>query len=112
MTDLTGGSVGKESTCNPGVARVSGLIPRSGRHPGRGHANPLQYSCLENPMDRGAWQATVHGGHKDSDMTEASEHSHKHAYDTALMAESKDEPKSLSMKVKEESEKTDLKLNF
>ena len=45
-------------------------------------------------------------------MTEAIEHSHKHAYDTALMAESKDEPKSLSMKVKEESEKTDLKLNF
>ena len=38
-----------------------GSIPGSGRFPGGGHANPLQYSCLENPMDRGAWQATVHG---------------------------------------------------
>ena len=38
-----------------------GLIPRLGRFPGGGHGNPLQYSCLENPMDRGAWQATVHG---------------------------------------------------
>ena len=36
-------------------------IPRSGRSPGGGHGYPLQYSCLENPMDRGAWQATVHG---------------------------------------------------
>ena len=36
-------------------------IPGSGRSPGEGHVNPLQYSCLENPMDRGAWQATVHG---------------------------------------------------
>ena len=38
-----------------------GSIPGSGRSPGGGHGNPLQYSCLENPMDRGAWQATVHG---------------------------------------------------
>ena len=38
----------------------TGLIPGSGRSPGRGHGNPLQYSCLENPMDRGAWQAAVH----------------------------------------------------
>ena len=38
-----------------------GLIPGSGRSPGEGNGNPLQYSCLENPMDRGAWQATVHG---------------------------------------------------
>ena len=38
----------------------SGLIPGSGRSPGGGHGNPLQYSCLENPMDRGAWRATVH----------------------------------------------------
>ena len=37
-----------------------GLIPGLGRYPGGGHGNPLQYSCLENPMDRGAWQATVH----------------------------------------------------
>ena len=53
-----GGSVGKESTCNAGDP---GLIPGWGRSPGEGNGNPLQYSCLENPRDRGAWQATVHG---------------------------------------------------
>ena len=41
--------------------RDAGLIPGSGRSPGGGHGNPLQYSCLENPMDTGTWQATVHG---------------------------------------------------
>ena len=51
-------SDGKESACN---ARDLGSIPGSGRSPGRGHGNPLQYSCLENPMDTGAWWATVHG---------------------------------------------------
>ena len=49
---------------NAGDLRVSGLIPMSGRSPGGGHGYPLQYSCLENPTDRGAWQATVHGGTK------------------------------------------------
>ena len=47
----------KESACNAGDAA---LIPQSGRSPGGGHGNPLQYSCLENPMDREAWKATVH----------------------------------------------------
>ena len=56
-----GGSVGKESTCNAGDAGDMGLLPGSGRSPGGGHGNPLQYSCLENPIDRGAWWATVHG---------------------------------------------------
>ena len=51
-------SVGKESACNVGDP---GLIPGSGRSPGEGNGNPLRYSCLENSMDRGAWQATVHG---------------------------------------------------
>ena len=46
------------------------LIPESGRSPGGGHGTPLQYSCLENPIDRGAWQATYPLGHKESDMTE------------------------------------------
>ena len=55
---FTGGSDGKESACNAGYP---GLIPVSGRFPGGGHSNPLQYSCLENPMDRRAWWATVHG---------------------------------------------------
>ena len=49
---------GKEPLCNVGDA---GLIPELGRSPGEGNGNPLQYSCLGNPMDRGAWQATVHG---------------------------------------------------
>ena len=40
------------------------MIPGSGRSPGGGHGNPLQYSCLENPIDRGAWQATIHGAMK------------------------------------------------
>ena len=51
-------SVSKESACNAGDP---GSIPRSGRPPGEGNGNPFQYSCLENPMDGGAWQATVHG---------------------------------------------------
>ena len=51
------GSEGKVSARNAGDP---GLIPESGRSPGEGNGNPLQYSCLENPMDRGAWQATVH----------------------------------------------------
>ena len=45
----------------PGNAGDMGLIPGSGRSPGEGNGNSLQYSCLENSMDRGAWQATVHG---------------------------------------------------
>ena len=53
-----GGSDGKESISNVGDM---GLIPGFGRSPGGGHGNPLQYSCLENPMDRGAWQTTVLG---------------------------------------------------
>ena len=53
-----GGSEGKASACNAGGP---GLIPASGRSPGKGNGNPLQYSCLENPMDRRAWRATVHG---------------------------------------------------
>ena len=55
---LPGGSDGKESICNPGD---QGLIPGSGRSCVEGNGNPLQYSCLENPMDGGAWLATVHG---------------------------------------------------
>ena len=53
-----GGSDGKESSCNEGDA---GSIPGSGRSPGEGHSNPLQYSCLENSLERRAWWATVHG---------------------------------------------------
>ena len=51
-------SVGEQSACNSGDP---GSIPRLERSPGEGNGNPLQYSCLENPMDRGAWQAIIHG---------------------------------------------------
>ena len=54
--DFPGGSVGKESACNAGDAGDVGLISGSGRSPGGGHGNPLQYSCQENSIDRGAWQ--------------------------------------------------------
>ena len=62
--------VAKNMPANAGDVRDVGLIPGWGRSPGRGHGNPLQYSCLENPMDRGAWLATVHGV-AESDMTKA-----------------------------------------
>ena len=55
------GSGGKESPCSEGDAGDMGLIPGSGRHLAEGHGNPLQYSHLGHPMDRGAWQATDHG---------------------------------------------------
>ena len=57
LTDFPGGSDGKASAYNAGDL---GLIPGLGRSPGEGNDNSLQHSCLENPMDRGAWQATVH----------------------------------------------------
>ena len=56
-----GGSVGKESFCNAGTTGDADSIPGLGRSPGVGHGNPLQYSCLENPMNRRALWATVHG---------------------------------------------------
>ena len=54
-----------------GDIRDAGSIPGSGRSPAEGHGNPLQYSCLENPMNRGAWWAYSPWGHKESDTTEA-----------------------------------------
>ena len=50
-------------------ARDTGSVPQLGRSSGGGHGNPLQYSCLRNPIDRGAWQATVHGATEESDVT-------------------------------------------
>ena len=55
------GSVVKNLPANAGDTGVSGSVPGLGRSPGEGNGNPLQYSCLENPMDRGAWCAIVHG---------------------------------------------------
>ena len=59
--DFPGGSEGKVSACDAGDP---GLSPGLGRSPGEGNGNTLQYSCLKNPMDRGAWEATVHGAPK------------------------------------------------
>ena len=58
MPELPWWLSGKESTCNAGN---TGLFPGLGRFPGGGNGNPLQYCSLENPIDRGAWRATVHG---------------------------------------------------
>ena len=64
--DFPGGSVVKNLPASAGDA---GLIPGLGRYPGEGNGNPLQYSFLGNPTDRGDWQATVHGVVKESDVT-------------------------------------------
>ena len=64
-----GGSDSQESACQCRDARDAGLIPGLGRSPGEGIGNPLQYACLGNFMDRGAWWATVHGVTKELVMT-------------------------------------------
>ena len=76
-SDIPGGSDSKESACNVGDP---GLTPVSGRSPGEGNGNPLQCSCLRNPMGRGAWQATVHGVTKELDTTWPLHHHHHHPY--------------------------------
>ena len=61
-------SVVKNLPANAGEARDAGSVPGPGRSPGEGNGNPVQYSCLENPMDRGAWQAIVHGAQRVGDL--------------------------------------------
>ena len=68
--ELLGSSVVKNLPAKAGDTRDVGLIPGSRGSPGERNGNPLQYSCLENFMDRGAWWVTVHGVCKESDMTE------------------------------------------
>ena len=63
-----------------GGAQDVGSISGSGRSPGEGYSNPLLYSCLENPMDRGAWQATVHGVAKSGTWLSTHTHTHTHRY--------------------------------
>ena len=115
----------KDLPANAGDTRDVGSIPERGRFPGEGHGNSLQYSCLENPMDRGVWWTAVHRVAKswtqlkyimrNAGLEEAQAgikitgrniNNLRYADDTTLMA------KSLLMKMKEESEKVDLKLNI
>ena len=58
---FSGGSVVKNPPANAGDAEDTGSVPGLGRSPGEGNGNPLYYTCLKNPIDRGAWQATLHG---------------------------------------------------
>ena len=70
----------KNPPANAGDIRDVGSIPGSGRTPGGGQGSPLQYSCLENPVNGGAWWATVHRVAKESDTTEANEHTQARTY--------------------------------
>ena len=88
---IPGGSGGKESTCNAGDAEDMGYIPGSGRSPWGGHGNPLQYSCLENPMVREAWWATVHRAAKNQTWLKqlgrhTTEHTHNWAHTDACVS--------------------------
>ena len=74
--DFPDGSEGKQSVCN---AEDPGSIPGLERSPGEGNGNPLQYSCLENPTDGGAWWATVHGV-AELDMTERASQRYRELY--------------------------------
>ena len=65
-----GGTVAKNTPADAGDARDTGSVPGSGRYSGEGNGNPFQDSCLENPTDRGAWWAMVHGVTKEPDVTE------------------------------------------
>ena len=69
----------KNLPTSAGDVRDTGAIPALGRSPGGGHGNPLQYSCLENPRDRGAWRAAGLQGGTELDMTGATEHTHSKA---------------------------------
>ena len=77
-----GVSVAKNPPANKGDARDMRLVSGSGRSPGVGNVNPLQYSCLENSVDRGAWGATVYGVAKESNSTE-----HTHVQNRIYMQE-------------------------
>ena len=70
----------RDPLANAGDIRDVSSVSGSGGSPGEGHGNPLQYSCLENPMNRGAWWATVHGEAKESDMMEVTSCTHTQAF--------------------------------
>ena len=81
--------MGKESACNAEDAGDVGLIPGLGRSPGGGNDNPLQYACLENPMDGGAWRATIHGvARSRTRLSDFAFNSHFHALEKEMAAHS------------------------
>ena len=83
-----GGVSGKESPCQRGSCKRQGPIPGSGRSSGGGHGNPLQYSCLENPMDRGAWWAILHGVSKScTQLNRLSTHTQQEYTGNSLVAQ-------------------------
>ena len=85
LKSCSGVSVGKESACNAGDTGDKGSTPGSGRYPRGGNGNPLQYSCLENPMDRGAWSATALGVAKiQTWLKRLSTHTHTHTHTHTL----------------------------
>ena len=75
-----GGTVVKKSSARAGHARDVGLIPGLERSPGRRNSNPLQCSCLQNPMDRGAWWTTVHGVSESWTRLSTRAHTHTHTH--------------------------------
>ena len=70
----------KNPPANAGDARDTGSIPGSGRSPGGGHGNPVEYSCLENPIDKGVWWATVHGTTESWARLSVHTHTHTHTH--------------------------------
>ena len=81
-SDFPGGPVTKNLPANAGDTEDMGSIPGSGRTPGEGNDTLLQYSCLENSMDRGAWWATVHGVTKSWSKLNIYRHTHTHTIPT------------------------------
>ena len=97
---FSAGSDGKESTRNAGDP---GSIPGLGRSPGEGNGYPLQYSCLENPMDRGAWWATLSWGHRELYTTEQVTVSLSISDETTSLRVWKVAPTKAKMKVTQQS---------
>ena len=80
IEDFPGGALVKNLPAKAGDTRHAGSIPVSGKSPGGGNGNTLQYSCTENSMGRGAWWATAHGGYTESDCVIEHTHTHTHTH--------------------------------
>ena len=84
LLGFPGGSVVKNPSTNTGATGDAGSVPMLERSSGGENGNPLQYSCQGNPLDRGAWWVTVHGGHKELGVTERM-HTHTHTHPLYLL---------------------------